>query len=114
MFSEHCAEPFTVEPVDVVYEDAQGQPLQPTPETTPLLSTRQVSAAMKDVNGLVGKTLDPELVCQLCTKMQLGPATYNAGADAVSVTVPPTRSDVLHAVDVIEDVAIAYGYDNSS
>ena len=26
--------------------------------------------------------------------------------------VPPTRSDVLHAVDVIEDVAIAYGYNN--
>jgi phenylalanyl-tRNA synthetase beta chain len=26
--------------------------------------------------------------------------------------VPPTRSDILHAVDVIEDVAIAYGYNN--
>jgi phenylalanyl-tRNA synthetase beta chain len=112
MFSEHCAVPFTVEPVDVVYEDAQGQPLQPAAETTPLLSTRKVAAAMKDVNGLVGKVLDPELVCQLCTKMQLGPAKYDAAADAVSVTVPPTRSDVLHAVDVIEDVAIAYGYNN--
>lgn len=112
MFSEHCAQPFTVEPVDVVYEDAQGQPLHPSPETTPLLSTRRCSAGMKDVQGLVGKALDPELVCQLCTKMQLGPATYDAANDAVSVTVPPTRSDVLHAVDVIEDVAIAYGYNN--
>ena len=26
--------------------------------------------------------------------------------------MPPTRSDVLHAVDVIEDVAIAFGYNN--
>ena len=26
--------------------------------------------------------------------------------------MPPTRSDILHAVDVIEDVAIAYGYNN--
>ena len=60
----------------------------------------------------MGKALGPELVCQLCTKMQLGPASYDAAADAVSVTVPPTRSDVLHAVDVIEDVAIAYGYNN--
>lgn len=25
---------------------------------------------------------------------------------------PPTRSDVLHPIDIQEDVAIAYGYDN--
>ena len=30
----------------------------------------------------------------------------------LEVTVPPTRSDVLHAVDVAEDVGIAYGYNN--
>lgn len=26
--------------------------------------------------------------------------------------VPPTRSDILHACDVVEDVAIAYGFNN--
>lgn len=26
--------------------------------------------------------------------------------------VPPSRSDVLHACDVMEDVAIAYGFNN--
>jgi len=26
--------------------------------------------------------------------------------------VPPTRSDILHACDVVEDVAIAHGYNN--
>ena len=30
----------------------------------------------------------------------------------VKVTIPPTRSDVIHACDIIEDVAIAYGYNN--
>jgi phenylalanyl-tRNA synthetase beta chain len=30
----------------------------------------------------------------------------------VLVTVPPTRSDVLHACDVMEDAAIAYGFNN--
>ena len=107
MFSEHCQAPFSVEPVDVVYEGEGGRV-----ETTPLLSTRQVQAKVKDVESIVGVTLGAELVCQLCNKMQLGPATYDAAADAVTVTVPPTRSDVLHAVDVIEDVAIAYGYNN--
>jgi phenylalanyl-tRNA synthetase beta chain len=33
-------------------------------------------------------------------------------ADTMSVSVPPTRSDVLHACDIMEDVAIAFGYDN--
>lgn len=28
------------------------------------------------------------------------------------MSVPPTRSDVLHACDVAEDVAIAHGYNN--
>lgn len=31
---------------------------------------------------------------------------------SIVVTIPPTRSDVLHACDVMEDVAIAYGYNN--
>merc|ERR1711871_1796555 len=44
--------------------------------------------------------------------MQLGPATYDETSDSVTVNVPPTRSDILHSVDVIEDVAIAFGYNN--
>lgn len=64
--------------------------------------------------------LEVEEICKLCTKMQLGPAEPVEMTDdkdeetkssiGVTVTVPPTRSDVLHAVDVIEDVAIAYGF----
>lgn len=53
--------------------------------------------------------------------MQLGPAEVvemkgeNGGGDGgggkgIKVTVPPTRSDILHPVDVVEDVAIAYGF----
>ena len=51
--------------------------------------------------------------------MQLGPAEIvemkgEEGAvgsvKGIKVTVPPTRSDILHPVDVVEDVAIAYGF----
>ena len=38
--------------------------------------------------------------------------TYDAATDEVTVAVPCTRSDILHAVDVAEDVGIAYGYNN--
>jgi len=30
----------------------------------------------------------------------------------LQVTVPPTRSDILHPVDIAEDIGIAYGYNN--
>lgn len=32
--------------------------------------------------------------------------------DNVKVTIPPNRHDVIHACDIFEDVAIAYGYNN--
>ena len=33
-------------------------------------------------------------------------------SDRIEVTIPPTRHDILHACDIYEDVAIAYGYNN--
>ncbi len=36
----------------------------------------------------------------------------SADNSSLSVRVPPTRADILHACDVVEDVAIAHGYNN--
>ena len=46
--------------------------------------------------------------------MGAGLAAVAVGEEAtlLRVSVPPTRSDVLHEVDIIEDVAIAFGYNN--
>ncbi|GAB4833886.1 hypothetical protein Ancab_032134 [Ancistrocladus abbreviatus] len=41
--------------------------------------------------------------------MQL-PTTYAKEDSTICVSVPPTRSDVLHPCDVMEDVGIAFGY----
>lgn len=106
MFSEYCEQSFTAEAVDIVYESSGEK------QTTPLLSRRSCDAPMKDVTGIVGVDIGAELACKLCDRMQLGPAEYIAEKDLIRVQVPPTRSDVLHAVDVIEDIAIAYGYNN--
>ena len=81
-------------------------------ETTPRLSTRTASATVADIVSIVGVALEPPTIRELCTKMQLGPAHYDEATASVVVTVPPTRSDILHSVDVIEDVAIAYGFNN--
>lgn len=110
MFSEYCAAPFTVEPVDVIYEDEAGGVA--STETTPRLSSRLAEATFEEINGIIGVDIPPATVCELCTKMQLGPAEIVPERQAIRVSVPPTRSDILHAVDIVEDVAIAYGFNN--
>lgn len=119
MFSEYCGVPFTVEPVDVVYEEGSegvkhfgsGSDDFVGTETTPRLSTRKAEANVKEICSIIGVDIDPSTICELCTRMQLGPAELSESG-TVLVTVPPTRSDILHSVDIVEDVAIAYGFNN--
>lgn len=32
--------------------------------------------------------------------------------NSLEIEIPPTRADIIHACDIIEDAAIAYGYNN--
>lgn len=104
MFSEYCAVPFQVEPVEVV--DSLGQT-----HVYPNLSSRTMNVSMDYVNSCTGLALGADVAATLLSKMQLNAQPVHNGAE-VQVEVPVTRSDVLHACDVMEDVAIAYGYNN--
>ena len=104
MFSEYCAEPFTVEPVDVV--DCTGK------ETTyPDFMTRFVDADVDYINKRIGTSIDRQTMAALLCRMQL-PTKLGADETTLRVEVPPTRSDILHPCDIAEDVAIAHGYNN--
>lgn len=105
MFSCYCAEPYHVEGVEVVYEDS-GRVV-----VTPNMESRPMPASIKYLNSITGLSLEPQAICDILQKMMLA-GKYDATNHAVIVSVPPTRSDVLHACDVAEDVAIAYGYNN--
>lgn len=118
MFSEYAAIPYSVEAVTVNYvNDVGGEII--TSYVTPQMFTRKETASVKFVNSLIGIDVDPESMATLCNKIQLGPACILPPAEneeeegpLLEVTVPPTRSDILHAVDIAEDVGIAYGYNN--
>lgn len=112
MFSEYAEKPFSVEPVRVVYEPETAG----TTELTPDLSNRTVEVQVKDIYSMLFGKLEPvdldlKRICDLCAKMQLA-ATPTSDGQRIIAEVPPTRSDILHAVDVIEDVGIAYGFNN--
>lgn len=50
-------------------------------------------------------------IARLLTRMCLLSKATGAG-DEIEVEIPPTRSDVIHACDIMEDAAIAYGFNN--
>lgn len=72
---------------------------------TPDFSTEKMKISTENTNKLLGLELKEKEIKQLLEKMG---HSYNKG----EVEITSTRTDILHEVDLIEDVAIAYGYDN--
>jgi len=74
-------------------------------ELTPDLSPETMKIDINNVNSLLGISLKEKDLEKLLPKMGY---EYAKG----KVRVPAWRTDILHEVDIIEDIAIAYGYDN--
>ena len=72
---------------------------------TPDLSPDKMKVNLKAVNKLLGLELKDKELKQYLERMNY---SYSSG----TVLIPAYRTDVLHEVDLIEDVAIAYGYEN--
>ncbi|KAJ3774457.1 phenylalanyl-tRNA synthetase subunit beta [Lentinula raphanica] len=106
MFSEYCSEPFTIEPVKMILPDG-------TVKISPDLSERKMSAHASYVNSCTGLSLKSDEVANLLSKMSLFPTlSTTTNADEIEVSIPPTRPDILHECDIMEDAAIAYGFNN--
>ncbi len=66
-------------------------------------------ARKKELISLLGLDLTNDQVLELLTKMGFFPRLKNK---QFHVKVPSYRRDIMHSVDLLEDIAIAYGYDN--
>ena len=60
--------------------------------------------------NLVGMRSTSAEIAKMLTKMFLKSEVLGDGR--IRCIVPPTRADVIHACDVYEDIAIAFGYNN--
>ena len=100
-FSRYCAKPHCVEAVKIVYPDGRTQ-------ITPDFSCRQEIVAVEYVNRCTGLNLSAQEMVALLKKMFVEAEVKSA--QELLVHVPPHRSDIFHACDVMEDVAIAYGF----
>ncbi|MEM2511419.1 MAG: phenylalanine--tRNA ligase subunit beta [Candidatus Methanomethylicia archaeon] len=77
---------------------------------SPDLHPRRIIVDLTSINDLLGLNLQIGAVANLLRRMM-----YDAkivSDNILEVLVPPYRVDILHKVDIIEDIAIAYGYEN--
>ncbi len=107
MFAQYCTVPFEVEPVEIAHESSAEVQVYPQWGSWPT-----VTADAAKICKQVGIERQPvaDLVAML-RRMSL-PARADPNSDMqLVVDVPPTRSDVIAACDVMEDVAIGYGFE---
>ena len=74
-------------------------------ETTPDLSPSKIKLNTKYVNRLLGLSLNDSSIKKLLAKMGFNYRNR-------TVFIPAYRSDILHPIDIVEDIAISYGYEN--
>jgi phenylalanyl-tRNA synthetase beta chain len=77
---------------------------------TPNFESKRFPLSVEDTNRLLGLKLSTKEISDLL--ITAGLAVEKASGDCLTVLVPCYRVDVMHQVDIIEDVAIAYGYNN--
>ncbi|MBM4237492.1 MAG: phenylalanine--tRNA ligase subunit beta, partial [Euryarchaeota archaeon] len=75
---------------------------------TPDLDPRKWNLEVKECGALLGIDLQPREICSCLKRMGYG---CEEAGKVVRVLAPATRMDLLHPVDMIEDVAVGFGYE---
>ncbi len=89
----------SLEAVDIVYPDHQEQ--------LPNLSLTKREVSLDLVNATIGYDFGAPAVTRALKRMRMD---AKATQKVIQVGIPSFRVDILHDVDIIEDVAIGYGY----
>ncbi|KAF1971997.1 phenylalanyl-tRNA synthetase beta chain [Bimuria novae-zelandiae CBS 107.79] len=94
----------SVEPIKIV--SPHNNESREAPDLTP----RQMQAEVDYLNQVTGLELGPDGIAKLLAKMGYEVSQSNSDKNLLDVAVPITRADVLHQADIMEDYAIAYGF----
>lgn len=94
----------SVEPIKII--SPHNSQTRQVPDLTP----RSTQAELSYINQCCGLQLSPPEVCQMLSRMCYHATPSDHDHNLIDVDVPPTRADVLHQCDIMEDVAIAYGF----
>ena len=103
----------TIEEVEVHYADGATAPSEYGAELVrPNLDTDEKAVGHDRIETLLGVDFEPEEVVDCFERAGLD-ASYTLDEDVTyEVEIPPYRVDVLHPLDLVDDVGRAYGFDN--
>jgi phenylalanyl-tRNA synthetase beta chain len=88
--------------VRIVYPDGR---VETTPDLAPQAATLDSAAALR----ALGIELEASQIAAVLAKLRYG-ARVEAGK--VLLSIPAYRADIMHECDIVEDVAIGYGFEN--
>ncbi len=77
-------------------------------ETTPTMGYREIKTSLNKIDATIGAKLTESMLVGYANKMGYPASKYG---NYILVKVPPYRLDVLNYQDVVEDIAISFGYD---
>lgn len=97
---------FSIEPVKIVSEHNNETRI------TPDIKSRTTQAEVSYINQCCGLDLSAAEISTYLKKMAFNAKPSTGNPDIIDVEIPPTRADVLHQCDIMEDVAIAYGFNS--
>lgn len=103
LFSAYATPKYTIEQVEVRRPDG-------TTLVTPCLDYRVQEGSVSELNTALGLNLTAEQ--QLGYMHKMGHEGKVKDKDTILVEISPLRSDILHECDLVEDLAIAYGFNN--
>ena len=78
-------------------------------QVTPNLATRRLLLSVEEVSRVLGMKMTSNQVVEMLLRARYG---TEMRAGRIEVTIPCYRSDIMHPLDVVEDVLIAYGFNN--
>ena len=90
----------TLESVEIIYPEKT--------EKSPNLSPRKLRVKKSEISSLLGFELASNEIISALEKMRF--SCVEVG-DEFEVLVPPYRADIMHEWDIIEDIAIGFGYE---
>lgn len=79
-------------------------------EVTPSFQITRMDLDIGYANKILDLQLAPRQIVELLEKAGFG--VEKLGKDRLTVQIPCYRIDIMHQIDLVEDIAIAYGYNN--
>ncbi|KYR01852.1 phenylalanine-tRNA ligase [Tieghemostelium lacteum] len=103
MFSGYCKKPYTMEQVEVV--DQHGKT-----HLYPQIDEKSIDASVEFINKSIGIDIKAKEMVEKLSRMSLESKVVDDSK--IRVQIPVTRSDIIHECDIMEDVAVGYGFNN--